>query len=275
MSRSGVPRAALWMSPTVSPSPSPLSGSLLVTDASTKAAPGQLSVTVTVPWTSRKGWFGGPRRAGFALAEIEGGVLSTTWTCVLLDEVAAHPSAPVSLMVSSAGEALTFETSTLPLTDTVFPSVCWALNCTGPRSKLFPPLIAWTLTAPALTPQSSTTEPLNVTTSLQVSSTAPPTAPTATVGGVCITEKLLSETSKNTLPTAEALTRALFVAPQGTTASAAPSLAVAATRGVNELPPLSEKRSSTKLATLPPPTLQVTGSGQPAPNDSPPFGLVT
>src|SRR5436853_7141476 len=68
---SGLPTSNPWMSFGVSPSPMPLSGSLLVVDLSTKAAgPDPSSVTTRETVTSTMLWFGGHNTGGLA-AQVE------------------------------------------------------------------------------------------------------------------------------------------------------------------------------------------------------------
>src|SRR5687768_218861 len=68
------------MSNGLSPSPSPLSASLLVIEVSAYVAPGQLSVTTTLASMLASLWFGGHRLVGVTETEISGGVLSITVT---------------------------------------------------------------------------------------------------------------------------------------------------------------------------------------------------
>src|SRR5688500_4426679 len=120
------------MSLVVSPSPRPLSGSLLVTDASTKLTPGQLSVTCTVATIGCIEGFGAQSDVGERGTSIDGGVLSTTCTSVVALSVMLHASAPVTSSISTAGDWLTSETTTLPVTSTSVALVCCAMNSTGP-----------------------------------------------------------------------------------------------------------------------------------------------
>src|SRR2546422_7631791 len=75
---SSVPTSVLWMSFVVSPSPTPLSGSLLVADTRTTRTAPRLSLAATVRMTSTIRWSGGQRIRGLAGTERTGGVLSTT-----------------------------------------------------------------------------------------------------------------------------------------------------------------------------------------------------
>ena len=75
---SSVPTSALWMSFVVSPSPTPLSGSLLVADTRTTRTAPRLSLAATERTTSTIRWSGGQRIRGLAVTERTGGVLSTT-----------------------------------------------------------------------------------------------------------------------------------------------------------------------------------------------------
>src|SRR5687767_7251104 len=183
-------------------------------------------------------------------------------------------SAPVTSSISTAGDWLTSDTRTLPLTSTSVALVCCAMNSTGPIVKLLPCLNAFTTTSFLLKPQSSCTAAVNCTLNVHAWSTAPPSASIDATGGVGTTLKLLFETSKKTLPTPEALRRAWPVAVHGAIGLAAPSLAVGPNSGLKALPPLEEKPRSTRLATLPPPTVHVVGIVHPSPITSPPFGLV-
>ena len=73
--RSSVPTLAPWMSLAVSPSPSPLSGSLEVTDSRVTRAPGSLIVSWAV--TVAILWFGGHRMSGDSRAVTAGAAVST------------------------------------------------------------------------------------------------------------------------------------------------------------------------------------------------------
>src|SRR5215467_8909797 len=55
----------------------------------------------------------------------------------------------------------------------------------------------------------------------------------------------------------------------------APLLGTAVASGLHVTPPSVESKISTAEATLPPPTVQVTGKGTPDVRDSPPLGAVT
>ena len=191
------------------------------------------------------------------LTSIDGGVLSTTCTSVVAMSLMPHASAPVTSSISTAGDWLTSDTSTLPVTSTSVPLVCCASTSTGPTVKLLPCLNAFTTTSFLFTPQSSCTAAVNCTLKVHASSTAPPAAAIDDTGGVGTTLKLLFETSKKTLPTPEALSRAWPVAVHGAIGLAAPSFAVGPNSGSKVLPPSSEKPRSTRLATLPPPTVHV------------------
>src|SRR4051794_36342976 len=86
------------MSPTVSPSPRPLSASLLVTAVSVNpAGPDTTSVTLTVTVTSTSLWFAGLNTLGLAVHVITGGVLSILTVTTLLGRLVL-PAASVTVL---------------------------------------------------------------------------------------------------------------------------------------------------------------------------------
>src|SRR3954465_11980331 len=86
------------MSPTVSPSPRPLSASLLVTDLSVNpAGPDRASVTWKATVTSTSLWFAGFRIFGLAVHVTTGAVLSILTVTTLLRALTL-PAASVTVL---------------------------------------------------------------------------------------------------------------------------------------------------------------------------------
>src|SRR5947207_13230018 len=83
---SGVPMFHPWMSLAVSPSPKPLSGSLLVVECNTNPfEPDKASLTFTAVVTAARLWFGGHSTFGDALHIKVGGVLSMLIPVTVVD----------------------------------------------------------------------------------------------------------------------------------------------------------------------------------------------
>src|SRR6185295_12633806 len=121
-------------------------------------------------------WFGGQSEVGFKLTLMVGGVSSMTCTCFVSEPLSVHASRPFTLIFSTAGELVRFDTRTLPLTDTFFESTCTALNVGAPSVKLLETLVASTVTSFLLVPQSSLMVALKFTVNLHALSTLPPVA---------------------------------------------------------------------------------------------------
>jgi hypothetical protein len=121
---------------------------------------------------------------------------------------APQPSVAVTCTVSWAGELVRSETTTLPLTLTLFASTWTRFTVGVPRVKLPCAFTNSTSTSPASSPHASLALPLNWTSNSHASSTSPPAVAIAAVGGLLNTTRAWSSTSKKMFPTDCSLIRA-------------------------------------------------------------------